>query len=354
MKNIIYSQEIFKLIDCFIKESENGKRLQKNGKKIRKTSIKGYKTLKNALQRFCDEKHFELRIKNYSILTMKEKKAEKKYWKNFYISFTNYMYNERNCYDNYVGTLMNRLKAFFNYLLEEKDLNVGSFHKSFYSTKEEIEILTLSTEQLNFLIYNEEFENKLNDELKMIKDIFVFGCTVALRASDLLNLSYANIEYFNGKHYLKVTSQKTSTFSRILLPEYAVNIIKKRTDSVNLFPKYELSVFNEKLKKLFRLTNWNHEILKIRFKRGIPYRVLKSKETATNYKFCDVVSSHIMRRTAITTLLCLNMPETMVRKISGHAPDSRDFYRYVQLSQRYMDSESEKVFELLKNKNSIQ
>jgi hypothetical protein len=43
-------------------------------------------------------------------------------------------------------------------------------------------------------------------------------------------------------------------------------------------------------------------------------------------------------------MLNLGMPEHIVRKISGHAPNSREFYRYVQMSQSLIDQESDKVF----------
>jgi intergrase/recombinase len=43
------------------------------------------------------------------------------------------------------------------------------------------------------------------------------------------------------------------------------------------------------------------------------------------YRFCDVASTHTMRRTAITTMLSLGMPEQIVRRISGHAPEVKNF-----------------------------
>lgn len=55
-----------------------------------------------------------------------------------------------------------------------------------------------------------------------------------------------------------------------------------------------------------------------------------------------------MRRTAITTMLCLGMPEMAVRKISGHSPMSKEFFRYVTLAQTYLDNETLKMFEKLK------
>jgi hypothetical protein len=50
-------------------------------------------------------------------------------------------------------------------------------------------------------------------------------------------------------------------------------------------------------------------------------------------------------------MLNLGMPEHIVRKISGHAANSREFYRYVQLAQQVIDAESEKVFEQIKQFN---
>lgn len=57
-----------------------------------------------------------------------------------------------------------------------------------------------------------------------------------------------------------------------------------------------------------------------------------------------------MRKTAITTMLCLGMSETLVRNISGHAQGSKEFYRYVAISQAYHDNEIEKMHAKLKIK----
>ena len=51
-----------------------------------------------------------------------------------------------------------------------------------------------------------------------------------------------------------------------------------------------------------------------------------------------------MRRTAITTMLMLGMAEHVVKKISGHAANTKAFYRYVNLVQSYLDHEVDKVF----------
>ena len=66
--------------------------------------------------------------------------------------------------------------------------------------------------------------------------------------------------------------------------------------------------------------------------------------TQKKYRFCDLVSSHVMRRTAITTMLMLGMKEHAVKQISGHSNDSKSFYRYVNLVQSYLDNEMDEVF----------
>jgi thiaminase len=44
------------------------------------------------------------------------------------------------------------------------------------------------------------------------------------------------------------------------------------------------------------------------------------------------------------------MPEQLVRRVSGHAPNSKEFYRYVAWAQTYQDQETEKAFSQLKNR----
>jgi integrase len=64
-------------------------------------------------------------------------------------------------------------------------------------------------------------------------------------------------------------------------------------------------------------------------------------------KFYELLTTHTMRRTGITILLQLGMPEHLVRQISGHAPNSKEFYRYVKIAQNWQDDESQRVYKLI-------
>ena len=100
---------------------------------------------------------------------------------------------------------------------------------------------------------------------------------------------------------------------------------------------------------MVELAGFIQPIGKRRDKLGMHTEVLKPDGLKKNgYRFCDLITTHTMRRTAITTMLCLGMPEMAVRKISGHSPMSKEFFRYVSLAQTYLDNETLKMFEKLK------
>lgn len=343
--------QFFQLLEDFINDSKTGKRTKKNGQRIQPASIYHYHYLKLQLKDFCENVKFELKLYIDNNLPYNQKLTAKRYYNKFYQQFTNYLYIKKKYFDNYVGLLMNALKAFFNYLNLERHISVGNYHKSFYSPKEEIPIIALSVEQLNLIIYDEQFNQQLVEKnLVQIRDVFVFGCSVALRISDLLSLNFKNLIVMQGVHYLKVKSQKTNTYTSVKLPDFAVEVIKKyqKKDS-RLLPNITAQWFNKQLKIMATLIPDNFEMVKIRERRGkqiVLYRNVKNK---THFKLSDHITSHTMRKTAITTMLNLGMPEHIVRKISGHAANSREFYRYVQMAQNVIDKESDKVFEKVKS-----
>ncbi len=217
----------FELFEKFILESKKGRRLQPNGKRISVGTIANYQACLRLIREFCQEENFNLRIISAIKLNAKQFHSEKLYWKRFYLKFTSYLYNRKNFFDNYTGSQIKLIKTFFNYLNCETTIHAGNFYKQFYVRKEAIAIFPLLPEELNFLIYDKDFEKSLSPRMQETKDVFVFGCTVALRVSDLLALKPQHIRTSNNRHYLSVRSQKTATQTLINLPDYCIEIYKK-------------------------------------------------------------------------------------------------------------------------------
>ena len=349
MKPKLSNKELsfFDLYDRFISDSKKGKRLQPNGKRISSGTVANYSYTRQLLFSFCQQKGFSLRIRPARYLNSRQLETEKNYWKKFYKRFTDWLYHDCGHYDNYVGQNIKNIRVFFNYLNKELALGVGEFHKLFYVRKEEIAIFPLLPEELNFLIYNMEFENSLSKRMKEVKDLFVFGCTVALRVSDLLALKKTNLRINNGQYYLVVRSIKTATDTVIKLPSYAADIILKQKRQKGLLPHFNKTNLNKYVKQLLELAGFTHPVHVTRGKRGV---AVQQKKEQQSFRFCDAATTHTMRRTAITTMLSLGVPEQVVRKISGHSASGKEFYRYVLWAQTYQDQAMENMFDKLREK----
>lgn len=340
------NNDFFELFQKMIKDTSKGSRKKKDGSRIRISTIDNYTYIKKQVLEFVTTTGFEIRVYLVNNLTAKEKDKAETYYKKFYNHFTDYLYNTKDFYDNYVGLVIKGLRTFFNYLNTEAKIPVGEYHKKFYVPNEEVEILVLSPEQLNYLIYDNKLNTSLPEHLIKVKDIFVFGCTVALRYSDLMTLKASNLHYYNNAHYLKVTSAKTSTNTTIKLPSYAVDILMKyHKQQKNLLPLQSNAWLNKCLKQLATHLNFNEPIIKYRTRRNVKCVVYKNKEKRTHFTMADHITTHTMRRTAITTMLRLGMPDILVRKISGHAANSKEFFRYVEFAQTYVDEHTDMVFD---------
>lgn len=203
---------IVSLYEKFLSESEKGRRLQKNGAVIGTSTLRQYNAVLTNL------KTFEINSKRQWLFTTQYKNSktafarEKKHYKNFYFNYTDFLYG-KGCNDNYVGHQIKHLRTLFNYLIHSKGYEMGVFYKDFYARREEIPVIVLNMEQLRFLIKDKPFENNLPENLKVTKDIFVVGCCVGLRFSDLMNLQKRNVETFNESTYI-INKSKTFNVSK--------------------------------------------------------------------------------------------------------------------------------------------
>lgn len=343
------------LFERFIRESRNGKRRKPNLTAIKPQSVANYSATFKLLHSFSHENNFPLFVMEVHGRNKREFNQAKKYWDNFYKKFTAYLYDKKGYYDNYVGFNIKNIRTFLNWLKMEKGFHLGEHYMKFYRPSEDIPLITLSPKQFRFLAFDKDFEASLSEPLKRTKDIFVFGCIVGLRFSDLMNLGWPNLVIKEGARYINTRSRKTETDTFTRLPDYALNIIDKQSRKrKKIFTTISLFRFNANLKSICEKAGWTQAVERLRVKRGTTRVTRNKNQHNTAYRFCDLASSHLMRRTAITNYLTMGMPEYLVRKISGHSPNSKSFHRYVNLSQEMIDRELEAAHQKLSEGVALQ
>jgi integrase len=339
---MLYQHDFLSLFERFIHVSEKGQRVKKNGSRVSAGTIKNYYNTQRLLTGFTTSKNFSLILYEIKGNNKREFHFTKKYYATFYNKFCRYLLDDHHVFNNYVGQNIKIIRVFFNWCLQEKGINTGPFFRNFYVLNEEPPIITLSFEQLNFLIYETAFDAKLLPHLRVTKDIFIIGCLTSLRISDVRRLKKHHLVHRDGNTYLNIAAQKTQYESLVKLPDFCIAILDKyRHNRKRLLPVPITCRFNQRLKEICEIAGWTWTMHKQR-KSGS--KTIDLKKNNKPYRFCDLVSSHTMRRTCITNMLVAGMTEYIAKKVSGHTGNSKSFFRYVSLAQKISDAEIDKVF----------
>lgn len=330
------SLPLLPLFHQFIAASKSGRRHKCAGKKLAPGTITQYQCIEKLLLAYENHQGTTLSITLLKKFSLPQVKKEQRYWTQFFKSFTLFLYHQKGCFDCYVAGVCKTLRTFFNWLREEKHLPIGNYHKNFTVPQPTFTPLILEPQKLQFLIKDKAFSAALPPHLQRTKDLFVFGCTVALRYSDLVSLRKENLVEAPEGVYLQLHTQKTSTLVKLPLPDYLVEMINRYRHKKGkyLLPRLSSTNLNLQVKELCRRAGWTYDLPKVRYRMGRPVEL---KHGGACLKYYEQVTTHTMRRTAITTLLIMGVPELVVRRISGHSANSREFYRYVVIAQDYLN-----------------
>jgi hypothetical protein len=332
----------------FVSHSQAGKRRTKSGARFAKRTIENYVSSLKLFRDFEKARNKEILIPIYKGKSTKEHWQIRNYWRKLERDMRLHFASKNLCH-NTCGIHIKILKTFCNWLKNEQGYPIGDFYKGINSINEDIPILTLDMERMKSMIKH-SIEMDLPPPHQKWNDLFVFGCTVGLRYGDLKTLKMCHLQVYEGLKYLVVSSSKNGTITKVSLPSYAQLIIERwkikgiRKD--NILPYPSLSNFNIHCKLLGEHLGWKEIIGKKRMV-NFKYKEVKYSRTNKSYRFCDLMASHMMRKTAITLMLMNGIPEHLVRRISGHAPTSPEFYKYVNYIQSFTNDATEKHFAVL-------
>ena len=230
-------------------------------------------------------------------------------------------YGISNKSENYAIGVLKKLHALFRWLRDHKNIVHNNPFAGF-----EIGLpryvrrpIYLTIQERNMLA---EFDLSSFPCLSSQRDIFIFQCLVGCRYGDLITLTSANIS--NG--VLEYVPQKTRkgrmpAQPRVPLAKKALELIEKYRGvdpKGRLFPFISITHYNNNLKAIFAMVGLDRNVM--------VYDPKLDKEIPK--KLCDVVSSHMARRTFVGNSYKMTKDPSIVCTMSGHVEGSRAFSRY--------------------------
>ena len=162
----------------------------------------------------------------------------------------------------------------------------------------------------------------LSDEPRLLfhRDLFLFHTCIGCRVSDLWKMTKQSVtgnvvEYIAGKGI----NGDPKTI-RVTMNKIGISILEKYKDykGPSLFPFHFQQDYNEDLKVIFK-------------KAGVDRMVTILNPTTRKEEhvpICEVVASHMARRTFIGNMYKKVKDKSMVGMLSGHKSDSKAFDRY--------------------------
>jgi integrase len=158
----------------------------------------------------------------------------------------------------------------------------------------------------NFSLSEDEIkqiqESQMPAHLIRIRDLFIMGCYLGMRFSDLMAITHENFGEYKGIPVLRIEQQKTKNMITIPIKPVVMDLFNKYN---GLPTSISNQAFNKKIKEVARIAMF-----------------AKSTE----------FTSHIMRRSFATNGYLAGIPSIDLMKVTGHKSESA-FLKYIKVSR---------------------
>lgn len=283
---------------AFIERAKKGE-VRHNGNRYKEGTIKGYqKCLNSLLQYQQQEKHVFL----FDEIDM-----------DFYSEYM--LHLEERLIKNSVAEHIKKIKHIMRASRLE-GLHTNVQYENFSISEEEVDNIYLTEEELKAISELELTGTRLDK----YRDIFLIGCYVGLRVSDLLRIKKEHFYTVEGKEILRIRTTKCPT--GVFIP-FLWEDLKYRLSKYNYnLPRISEQHLRKEVKEIGRLAGINTPVI---IETG------KHKRTQP-YEKWELISSHTCRRTACTNMFKMKIPVKQIMMISGHKKEST-FYKYIKITE---------------------
>lgn len=233
----------------------------------------------------------------------------------FFKEYTKYLRNTLKLKRNTIAKSITFLKVFMGQGVSEGyTTNLEYKHHEFYYASEETDAVYLKESEIDTLFNYDAGTPASNN----IKDLFVAGCWLSLRYSDLQNIKPFNIIEEGGEVFIKMKMKKTG--DEVIVPCHptVLKVMEKYKDNPNRLPKaISRQKFSEKIKDIAKDAGLTE--------KG---RIANKPEL----ELWECISSHTMRRSGASNYYLMGVPPEEIMMLTGHK-SRKSFDSYLKVSK---------------------
>ena len=274
-------------------------------------TVKGYKSTLSVFQRY--ERKIKKKIKLVDMdLT-------------FYDDFISYIFSQ-GFKPNYYNNIIKNIKTFAKWL-SDREIPINKSYEKIKKKNSDTTEISLTHEDLQKLT---NYKTKLTSRRK-VRDAFLFLCYTGLRYIDYNNLKAENIKLEDG--YIEAVNFKTGSNVVIPINDQLKEIIIKYYPKI---PKPNMTKLNTEIKNIAREVGINENVLVISYPGNRRTEEIKEK--------WELIKTHTGRRTFITNMKYLGVPDDVIRQMTGHT-DLRTMSKYFRTDKSQVLKEMRKYLE---------
>lgn len=325
---------LHELLRKYVIGMANGELLSSSKKKYSKSSFVLYRYVANMLTEFSHYyKPMDLRDFHIDPLWESIKKREvadqfAKYWKKYedYLIDRNLGVKSRSEVMNMTG-VMTKYWADHLFFMLPKVPRLNGHDRA---------IIVLPSEFVKkFLNDEDKVYAKLTPELKYVWELSATILITTLRIGDAMSLQEKDFTFSRDAVFMRKKNEKTGVYSEMPLPPFLSNIYRDNLTRLGriyaIEPNRDIVYHN--IKGLFKMYDDMHETV------SVAELDIKGNEHVVSKQLWEWVHPHLLRKTAITTMIYNKVPERFIKFASGHSTNSNAFERYVGHVEKYYKSE---------------
>jgi len=232
--------------------------------------------------------------------------------------------------DNTISDMMTKMRTFFIWCYKNKLIPHNPFLN--YKIKGCVygSPIYISLDELQ-QIY--EADLSARPALAIQRDIFVFHSMVGCRVSDLMRLTWQNINNDSIEYIQNKSKHIRSNTIVVPLNITSQEIIQKYKGGNKLLPFISEQKYNKAIKEVFKLAGITRKVI-----------ILNSlTQQEDHVPINTIASSHMCRRNMVGNLYQIVQDTAIISSMTGHSPNSRAFNRYRRIENEVKKSVIDKL-----------